>query len=89
MFNDYSWQFLLGIFGTILTLVLVAIVIGLIIWMWGGDWWRGLYSSFIDAFELGLKAVITISLVVVIAAIFMVGIGLSWAPMLEHIYGGN
>lgn len=89
MFDDSSWQVLLGIFGTILTLALVALVIGLIIWMWGGDWWRGLYSSFIDAFELGLKVVITLVLVVVIVAIVMLGIGLSWAPLLDNIYGGN
>lgn len=89
MFNDSSWQVLLGIFGTILTLVMVALAIAFVLWLHSSDWWRGLYSSFLDDFELGLKVVITLVMVVVIIAMVMFGIGMSWTPLLNNTHGGN
>lgn len=79
----------IGLFGTAITLIVCALIIATVVWMWNGDWWTGQYNSFVDALEFAFKVIFTIIGVCALVGIFMFGVGISWAPLLERIYSGS
>lgn len=79
----------IGLGGTVLLIIICALIVATVIWMWGGDWWTGQYNTFVDALELTIKGSLTLLGFFTVIAILVIGIDISWTPLWERTYNGS